>query len=31
MFWIVAATYVISGVIILALAFGNFWKPMMGH
>jgi hypothetical protein len=31
MFWIVAAIYVVSGVVILAIAFGNFWKPLMGH
>jgi hypothetical protein len=31
MFWIVAAIYLVSGVVILAIAFGNFWKPLMGH
>lgn len=31
MFWIVAAIYVLSGVIILAIAFGNFWAPLMRY
>ncbi len=31
MFWIIAAFYVVSGVVILATAFGNFWKPFMGQ
>jgi hypothetical protein len=31
MFWILAAAYVVSGLAILATAFGNLWKPFMGH
>jgi hypothetical protein len=31
MFWIVAIFYMVSAVVILAIAFGNFWKPLMGH
>lgn len=31
MFWIVAAFYAVSGLVILVTAFGNLWKPFMGH
>lgn len=31
MFWIVAAIYVVSGVVILKIAFGNFWTPLMSY
>jgi len=30
MFWMVGAIYVIGAVVILAIAFGKFWKPLMG-
>ena len=31
MFWILAAAYVVSGLVILVIAFGKLWKPFMGH
>jgi hypothetical protein len=31
MFWFVAAIYIVSGAVILAIAFGNFWKPLMSY
>jgi hypothetical protein len=31
MFWVVAATYVVGAVVILAIAFGNFWGPLLGR
>lgn len=31
MFWVVAAIYVVSAVVVVAIAFGNFWRPLLGH
>jgi hypothetical protein len=29
-FWLVTAIYVVGGVVIVATAFSNFWRPFMG-
>lgn len=31
MFWMVAALYIVGGVVILTIAFGNFWAPLMRY